>query len=85
MAWPAARSLASLEATALTWSGVSSTAALAIGIPLPRHSGSLATPSQQILTRQTRHLDLSTVSVTTSRAGRRPTLVDVLEDAILEW
>jgi hypothetical protein len=34
--------------------------------------------------RQTRRLDLSTVSVISSRAGRRPTLVDLLEDAILE-
>jgi hypothetical protein len=81
---PAARWLGSLEATASIWSGVSSTAALAIGIPLPRHPGSLATSSQQILTRQTRRLDLSTVSMTSSRAGRRPTLVDLLEDAILE-
>jgi hypothetical protein len=65
-AWPAARRLESLETSASTWSGVCSTAALAIGIPLPRHPGSLATPSQQMLTRQTRHLGLSLVSMTLS-------------------
>jgi hypothetical protein len=65
-AWPAARRLGSLETSASTWSGVCSTAALAIGIPLPRHPGSLATPSQQMLTRQTRHLGLSLVSMTLS-------------------